>query len=170
MRLFLAILPDDNMKTALVYTQERLRKEGLKGRYTAEWNLHLTLVFIGEYQDADAVMDAVQSVSLEPFSIRMEGYGRFDATVWAGIAENAELSSYVRKLRRALSLSGIPFDSKPFVPHITLVRSVEKNIMLPGIMVPGTSMNVQEVSLMRSDRGKNGMNYSEIDRYSLRYR
>lgn len=167
MRLFLAILPDEKMRTALINTQERLRKKGLKGRYTPEWNLHLTLAFIGEYQDPDAVMDAVQSVSMEPFSIRMDGYGRFDATVWAGIAENEELSAYVKKLRRAMSSSGIPFDSKPFAPHITVVRGVEKNIMLPGIMIPGASMKVQEVSLMRSDRGKNGMNYTEIDRYPL---
>ncbi len=66
MRLFLAILPDENMRNALKTTQDRLRKEGLKGRYIDEWNLHLTLAFIGEYQDEDEVLYAVAEERSEP--------------------------------------------------------------------------------------------------------
>ena len=33
---------------------------------------------------------------------------------------------------------------------------------LPGVEAPGASMRVEEVALMRSDRGRDGMIYTEI--------
>ena len=53
MRLFLAILLSDEMKDALIHTQNRWYDAGVRGNYTAEENLHLTLAFIGEYPDAE---------------------------------------------------------------------------------------------------------------------
>ncbi len=59
MRLFLAILLSDEMKDALIHTQNRWYDAGVRGNYTAEENLHLTLAFIGEYPDAEPVLEAL---------------------------------------------------------------------------------------------------------------
>lgn len=162
MRLFLAFLPDENMVKALKIVQDRLKEKGMKGRYSQEWNLHLTAAFIGEYPDDEAVLEAVSEIESEPLSIRLEGYGCFGSTVWAGVAKNEELLECVRKIRRALAAAGIPFDNKPFKPHFTLVRGAHFGDKLPGIMVPAPTMAIREVTLMRSDRGKSGMNYTAI--------
>ena len=62
MRLFIAINLDDNIRDALAEMQESMRRQGVRGNYTKIENLHLTLAFIGEYGDPDAVNEALASV------------------------------------------------------------------------------------------------------------
>ena len=48
------------------------------------------------------------------------------------------------------------------MPHITLLRNVDNTKGVPETNVPAVSMTVDSISLFRSDRGKNGMIYTEI--------
>ena len=68
MRLFIAIQPDRQMKDALRAVQNELRRRGVEGNYTRAENLHLTLAFIGEYPDPDAVLEAMGKLKFEPFA------------------------------------------------------------------------------------------------------
>ena len=77
MRLFLAVNFDRPMKDALVGIQNEWYDHGVRGSYTSEENLHLTLAFIGEYPDPQPVLDALAGVSFTPFPITLEGVGRF---------------------------------------------------------------------------------------------
>ena len=124
----------------------------------------MTLAFIGEYAAPEDVLDAMRGVPFAPFSIRLDGFGSFGDLYWRGIGENNGLSAYVKRLRRALAESGIPFDRKKFSPHITLIRkaSFDRNRGFPGVTAPDASMKADRVSLMRSDRAKSGMIYTEI--------
>lgn len=74
--------------------------------------------------------------------------------------DSAPLAAIVRRIRRALGDAGIPFDRKRFSPHITLIRRADGR--MPGINVEKVEMTVSGISLMRSDRGRNGMIYTEI--------
>ena len=91
-------------------------------------------------------------------------FGSFSDLYWCGIGENDKLLSYVKRLRRALAENEIPFDRKKFSPHITLIRRAEydRRRGFPGVTIPDASMQVTGVSLMRSDRTKSGMVYTEI--------
>lgn len=164
MRLFLAILPDEEFRNSLLEMQRDMKRHGIRGSYTPPENLHLTLAFLGEYQDPDGVMDALNTVPLSPFSIRLEGAGAFDRVFWAGVADSPELDACAARVRRALSVNRIPYDKTRFRAHITLVRQAreEKPGALSQVHVPRRSMYVQRISLMRSDRGKHGMIYTEI--------
>ena len=159
MRLFIAINLDDKFRDALVEMQESMRRQGIRGNYTRMENLHLTLAFIGEYGDPDAVNEVLASIPLEPSRLALRGYGSFGNLYWAGLEDNDKLSAYVKRLRRALAEKGIPFDRK-FSPHITLLRQASAG--LPRLRVSSAAMEVRRVSLMRSERGKNGMIYTEI--------
>ena len=160
MRLFLAILLSSDIHAALSDVQSRLIRRGIRGNFTDTANLHLTLAFIGDYPDPDVVFEAMESVPFEPFPLALEGIGSFGNLWWVGIRKSVPLESYVRRLRHALAEADIPFDKKRFSPHITLIRKA--NGKLPGITVPAAEMTVRRVSLMRSDRGKHGMIYTEI--------
>ena len=159
MRLFIAINLDDKLRNALVEMQESMRRQGIRGNYTRMENLHLTLAFIGECGDPDAVNEVLASIPLEPFRLALRGYGSFGNLYWAGLEDNDKLSAYVKRLRRALAEKGIPFDRR-FSPHITLLRQASAG--LPRLRVSSAAMEVRRVSLMRSERGKNGMIYTEI--------
>ena len=164
MRLFIAIQLSDGIRDALSAVQTYLRDHGIRGNYTKIENLHLTLAFIGEYSDPAFVLEVMRSVPFTPFQIRIEGFGSFGELYWCGISVNDKLLSYVKRLRKALAENEIPFDRKKFSPHITLIRRAEydRRRGFPGVTIPDASMQVTGVSLMRSDRTKSGMVYTEI--------
>ena len=166
MRLFIAITLDEKMKDALSEFQEDLYSLGVRGNYTSMENLHLTLAFIGEYSDTEAVMDAMEASLPEPAVLSLDGVGSFGKLWWVGLKKEEALFANSRRLRRALSDAGIPFDRKRFSPHITLVRKpvCKDETVLVSATLPKAKMNVQYISLMRSDRGKRGMVYTEIGR------
>ena len=59
MRLFIGISPSDDVRRALAGMQAFLLRYGISGTYPAPENLHMTLAFIGEYPEADAVLESV---------------------------------------------------------------------------------------------------------------
>ena len=160
MRLFIAVNLSPEMKAALTEAQRAMYDRGVRGNFTPEENLHLTLAFIGEYPSADAVMDALSGVTFTPFELALDGVCRFGDLWWAGLRESAALTAVVRRVRRALAESGIPFDRKRFAPHITLLRKASRDAA--GIPITPAAMTVRAVSLMSSRRGRSGMIYTEV--------
>jgi 2'-5' RNA ligase len=160
MRLFIAVNLSEDMKDALLCAQNELYDRGVRGNFTPEENMHLTLAFIGEYPNAAPVLDALAGVSFTPFELALEGMGCFGDLWWAGLRESAPLAAVARRVRRALVEAAIPFDRKRFSPHVTLIRRAAGK--QPEIVLPPVSMTVTSVSLMRSDRGRNGMIYTEL--------
>ena len=163
MRLFIAILLSDEMKTALIEAQNVMYDRGLRGNYSPEENLHLTLAFIGDYPEAEPVLEAMSAVSFTPFTITLNGIGRFGDLWWAGLQDSVPLTAVARRVRRALAENDIPFDRKRFSPHITLVRKSSRDAA--GIGISPACTQVKAISLMRSDRGKRGMIYTELGRF-----
>ena len=160
MRLFVTICLSDGMKDALLDAQNALYDRGVRGRFTPEENMHLTLAFIGDYPEAGPVLEALSGLAFSPFELTLEGLGCFGDLWWAGLKDSAALEALARKVRRTLAEQGIPFDRKRFSPHVTLLRRASGK--LPGTALRPASMRVDAFSLMRSDRGKNGMIYTEL--------
>ena len=164
MRLFIAIQFERTMLGVLTKFQEAMKAQGVTGNYTRRENLHLTLAFIGDYGNPDEVLDAMEQVSFVPFSIQLEGVGNYGDLFWAGIEKNEELASLAGRLRKVLSERKIPFDKKKFSPHITLIRraSYRNGQEIPVSDVPVGEMKVERISLMKSERGRQGMVYTEM--------
>ncbi len=161
MRLFIAIKFNSEIKTALLSMQEQLKRANICGNYTKPENLHLTLAFIGEYGDPDYVMETLEPVRFRPFELALDGVGSFGRLWWAGLSASVELHNTAAQIRHFLADANIPFDRKKFSPHITLIREPSKPAM-PAIEVPAASMTAEEISLMRSERGRNGMIYTGL--------
>lgn len=166
MRLFIAINLNDEMKDALMDIQDTMRTYGVRGKETPHENMHLTLAFIGEYDDPERVKEIVESIEIRPFEISLSGIGAFGDLWWVGTDNSAPLMAVSRRLRRALAEAGIPFDRKKFSPHITIIRrasgALSKEAAGEITDVIAASMTVDHISLMRSDRGKYGMVYTEL--------
>lgn len=163
MRLFIAIRLSKEMRHSIAGIQARMRQRGVRGNYTPEENLHLTLAFIGEYSDPDRVLEIISDLPFEPIEITIKGMGSFGDLWWVGLEESKALNDYVCRLRHALAEACIPFDRKRFSPHITILRRAGLDLLKQGIQAPeGVSMIADHASLMRSDRGKGGMIYTEI--------
>ncbi len=77
MRLFIAIPLSEEMKKALVTCMHDLKKQGVEGNYVPAQNLHLTLAFIGEYDEPEKVKEVLRSVPLPPFRMKSVGEREF---------------------------------------------------------------------------------------------
>ena len=166
MRLFISVQLNKEFRNALFNMQESMREQGVQGNFTRAANLHITLAFIGEYSDPLEVLEVVRSLDFWPFEIGLDGVGAFGDLWWAGVGEGSDdLKALASKLRHALAEAGIPFDRKKFSPHITLVRKARFTEGFVPEEIPEDEkpyMTVDHICLMRSDRTKHGMVYTEI--------
>ena len=107
MRLFIAILLSPEMQKALVACMHDLKKQGVEGNYVPAANLHMTLAFIGEYDDPKKIKQVLEQVLLPKFRLALSEKGNFGNILWAGIKRNQKLSAYVKELRAALKEEGL---------------------------------------------------------------
>ena len=76
MRLFIALNFNENMKYALLKMQNALKQSGVRGSFTRDENLHMTLVFIGESDDQKKIERIMRDVPFSAFDINVSGYIR----------------------------------------------------------------------------------------------
>ena len=159
MRLFIAALPDAKLTKSLVGAMHDLKLAGVGGTYSSSANLHMTLSFIGELPDARPVKEAMEKLSVERFSISLDGSGNFGSLLYAAVKGNQKMKMAAKAIRAQLTADKIPFSKESFEPHFTLIRNASR---VPKFPVEKAEMEVQRLSLMRSDT-KNGKTvYKEI--------
>lgn len=163
MRLFVGLKPSDECRKALSDVQESLRGAGITARYYEPSNLHMTLAFIGEWpENISAILPRVE----QPFSVILSKTGVFPKArvLWVGAEHSQALDRLAQRVRENLAEQGIPFDPKPFVPHVTLGRKpfIPEGMDLAGIEIPSAAMLVTDVYLYRSEKGEKGMVYTVI--------
>lgn len=161
MRLFIAIQLSPEMKKALVSCMHDLKKQGVEGNYVPAQNLHMTLAFIGEYDDPGKVKEVMGKVPLPEFRLTLADKGNFGNILWAGVKGNQKLKTYVRDLRAALAAAGIPCEKDKFVPHITLIRKFSAKKPYQFHM-PKAEMTVKKASLMKSEQKNGKVSYKEL--------
>jgi 2'-5' RNA ligase len=163
MRLFLAIRMNEDIRKAVSDVQRTFRKKGARGSFVPEENLHVTAAFIGEMGDPTLVMDALEDLSFEPFRLTVDRVGCFGDIWWAGTEDQEALKAVAAKIRHLLSLNGIPFDRKKFLPHITFIRNCrDADMKETEINIRRAFMDVESISLMVSTPGKRSMIYTEL--------
>lgn len=173
MRLFVAVNFDKDTVEHLYKGAEALRENSLSANISRRENLHLTLAFIGEVPSAKNAINALSNVNLKPFNLILQGYGEFGKgnICFAKIRPCPQLLTLAEKVRESLSAKGIRIDTKPFKPHITLARQLEpvpqfdKGIM--NTVLSERTVHIKDLSLMRSDRIRGRLTYTEIYKKTL---
>jgi 2'-5' RNA ligase len=109
----------------------RLRVLGGRLRPVASNQLHLTLKFLGNVPDEWAPeLERIlqQSVAGESAcSLQFRGLGAFPndrrpAVVWIGVEPQPVLTRIVQRLEAAVASLGIAPETRPFQPHLTVLR------------------------------------------------
>ncbi len=165
-RLFFALWPDAAAHEQVV----KLRGElALSGAAVAPDNLHLTLLFLGG-TDAKTRLDIERScdaVHVSSFTLTLDqvGYWPKPRIVWMGAANiPPALSSLVAQLNAIAARSSFTVDTRPYAPHITLVR---KASALKGARITPLQWEAHNFSLMESQSTPNGVKYVELHRWNL---
>ena len=160
MRLFVAISLSEELKKSITGTLHEMKKAGIRGNYVPTQNLHLTLAFIGECRDADAVKNVLASISFKPFKLALSDMGTFGDLLWVGMKGGQGVSGAARAVRDALDAAGVDYDRKKFTPHITIIRKMSGN--WKQVKPPKGDMMVRKISLMKSEQKDGKRVYTEI--------
>ena len=166
MRLFIALLFPQNTVEELASCRDALHNEALSGSFVPMDNLHLTMEFLGECSSKECafIKEAMDSLSFESFSIKMDRLGFFsrpDGDIWwVGAEEDPDLMGMQRSLHSLLAGEGFQLEKRRYRPHITLGRRVA-TAARAGRIEP-IEAEVRSVSLMLSERMGGQMVYTPL--------
>ena len=135
MRLFLALKPDRSAEAQL--GRRLLEVQGALGgtaaalRWTPAENIHVTIQFLGELDPGRAAhLQEHLGLALDepPFRITLGAVGVFPErghprVVWLDVSDGrVPLTRLHAELGRRLKDAGMPLESRPLSPHLTLAR------------------------------------------------
>jgi RNA 2',3'-cyclic 3'-phosphodiesterase len=132
MRIFTGIKLTDEVRAKILEQVQPFKKAGASIHWTESGNIHLTLKFIGEVDEAMAARVAgtlaAAKIAVTPFRLRFTGFGKFShgedlKIFWAGVEDDPCLLSLFNGIEEALLPLGIARDARPFHPHLTLGRN-----------------------------------------------
>ncbi len=171
MRLFIAILFPEEITQYIQGVQEELRAQSKQGNFIEMSNMHLTVIFLGEMEATrlNHVKEAMRKITVPSFSVLIQDIQSFKTQegrlYYLSVKKNDQLETIVEELNDALSKFGFDISDREYKPHITLAREVlllDDSISLKSELVQPKRMDVEKISLMRSDRIDGKVVYKEI--------
>jgi len=170
------LLPDD-VRQRLATAIERLRPHAADVAWVAPANLHVTLKFLGQVDEArvPALSDALgAAVADRPaLDVVVRGLGAFPSAtrprvLWAGLDDpTGAMTALAERVDGCCGRLGFPTESRAFTAHVTLgrVREPRRQPALPDALARPSEfgrLRVERVSLMRSELSPRGARYSEL--------
>jgi 2'-5' RNA ligase len=166
MRLFVAVPVPQELRASIAALGKELGQDGIVP--VRADNMHLTLKFIGETDEAAALEQALRKVRFAAFGCTVKGVGVFPnkdyiQVVWAGLQSGGALEALAAQVQDALH--GFGGDER-FSAHITMAR-VKRKADLGGFLeTHGSdrfgSFTVSSFGLIESILGPAGPKYSTI--------
>ncbi len=180
MRLFVAIELDEPFRKRLVDLQDALRRIAPDISYTRPQNLHLTLKFIGEFEEAK-VPQLCQSLSDLPkvgeFKLTLRELDLLPERgpiriVAAAVDGGEKLLTLAVQIEDACARESIPRENRRYRPHITLARARpplprSRNTKLATCAVAPVDFVVDSFVLMQSKLSNNGSEYIPLHHVPL---
>ncbi len=114
----------------IVDIQRKFEETGADLKPVERVNLHFTLVFLGEIDQAqkEAICMRLRSLDAPPVPVKIEGVGAFPGpgkprVIWLGIQRGAdELKRYADMAKKIAIDSGVVLKQEEFSPHLTIAR------------------------------------------------
>lgn len=191
-RAFIALLLTEDARAAVAAEVERLRPLGRAVAWVPPANLHLTLYFLGNQDEArlEDALGAVEEVAAAstPFEVGLHGLGAFPGLerpriFWVGVAEGALAARALQaRLVAGLVARGFAPESRPWHPHLTIGRVADERrwrrddpaALRQAVVRAGSTavahLPISALSLMKSDLRPTGARYTELASRPLGWR
>ena len=187
MRVFIAIDIDEQIRKGLSRLQNEMRSKADIKKGDVKWVnpdvMHLTLKFLGEIKDVQAVdvcnitKDAAGRHESFELGVETVGYfgGRSARVLWVGTGQNCEnLLQLQSDLEQELASAGWPVETRKFSGHLTLcrVRNSKAGVKLAQMTEEykdfklGT-VSADSVSVYQSQLTPKGPVYTVLGNYKL---
>ena len=168
MRLFVAMQFPTEVKAAISEVRDRVRKAALRGNFTFDENLHLTLAFLGEcdFQQVETVKAVMDDIVFSEFKLMLDKVGCFKReggnTWWIGLKESDHLSCLQEDLSNRLREKGFVLENRKYTPHVTLGREVKLPAGFVHPQAHQITFSVSCIELMKSERINGKLVYTPI--------
>jgi len=179
MRLFIALDIPAQIRGRLTEYMDRARLLAPEARWARVEGLHVTLKFIGHVDDAavEKIKAALSTIKATPFEVKFTAVGFFPnpnagRLFWAGVDGGSSLPKLASTIDAAMEKLGIPRETKPYHPHLTLARTNSRPLrgLKPLLEEPtpqfGT-MTAREFFLYQSQPQKGGSKYTKLERFEF---
>jgi len=192
MRLFVALDIPNEIRARISTFIAGVRGFAPDVRFVSPESLHVTLKFIGEFDDGrlNQVTKALSGIEGQHFDLSFRSVGFFTArsprVFWIGIEAGYELKALASAVDSALAPLGVEREQRDFTPHLTLARTgsgrpqgsrADRNqpkmyeLKARVEMMPppdfGT-MTAREFFLYLSKLSPKGAQYTKLERFPLR--
>lgn len=171
MRTFLAICFTQEEKNEFYTIQQSLCQEKCGGKSVDKDQLHMTLAFLGEVtEDQLALVQRIlQKINAHGFvldfdKIEMFSHGS-EYLYYAAPSNDCRIRELAEYIRKALTYKKIFFDSKAFVPHVTLIRHANKAMRVWENF--SVRVRVDSLHLVKSETAEGHAVYTILDTKEL---
>lgn len=163
-RLFFALWPEAACRNQLAASGRKLASV-CGGRLMRTDTLHMTLLFIGSVDRSliPLLETAASGLRFSAFEFGLDRLAcwRHNRIAYAAPARVPEaLTQLASQLRVAVDAAGIDFDRKPFVPHVTLLRNIERSFTTQAM--PPLNWPVSSIDLVESVPTGRGATYRNL--------
>ncbi|WP_297497849.1 RNA 2',3'-cyclic phosphodiesterase [Thermococcus sp.] len=182
MRAFIAIDVSDEVRDNLLKAQERIGNKVAKIKFVERENLHVTLKFLGEIDEAlaEEVKKALGEIANRhrKHRVKVKGIGVFPnpnyvRVIWAGIENDEGLKAIAQDVEKEMHRLGFKKD-KDFVAHVTIgrVKFVKDKLELTMALKDLANKDfgefeVNAIELKKSTLTPKGPIYETIARFEL---
>lgn len=181
-RAFLAIDIDYDLVKKMEYIQNDFKKINADIKYVKSENFHFTLKFFGNIDEnmVEKLQTKIKQVlnQQNPFEIAIKGMGSFPnndyiKVIWFGVDKNPILNNLYKNLDDEFKKLGFKKE-KDYNPHLTIGRMKTpknkdevKNKITDYNDIEIGKMNLNKISLKKSELTPNGPIYSDINIFKL---
>lgn len=154
-RAFIAIDLPAALQEALSLVQEPLQKAPGRLAIVDPSLLHVTLKFLGEVSPVQVarVSEQLKSLEFPAYSALIRGISANNPNrprvIWAVVEDGGKTATLAGMIDSALESIGVPRETRPFRPHITIARVKEFHPGIPGALLPLSRWNYGEIDVCR---------------------
>lgn len=167
-RLFFALWPDDETRQAVADLSRSITAKGCK--WVQPHNLHVTLVFLGQVDKdvASLLKQSVAGIAVPPFELTFDCLSYWSRpkilclTCRQAAPDDAMILTAA--LTGAAANCGLQTDTRPYTPHITLIRHAR---LLPSVKFEPIIWRAETFCLVESCSEPDGVCYKVIQQWPL---
>ena len=169
-RVFFALWPDRAMRQRLAQIARQMPVER-PARRVPDYNLHLTLHFIGDicFDELTCLRRQARLVEGRRFELVIDQHGHFakPRIGWMGCSRIPDaLQQLHSQLGQCLRPCGYTPETRPFNPHVTVARKMMRPPRMEAI--EALIWKVESFALIESRAVDNGVKYEVVETYPIR--
>jgi 2'-5' RNA ligase len=176
LRLFIAALIPDEIRTQLANYIDSLKRNIDGVKWEKFEKLHVTLKFLGDIDESrvNEISNLLEKLvhNYSPFNTSILDFGGFPdlrhpRVLYVGLSCNSRLSKLQNELEKSLSEIGFEKENRRFLPHITVGRVRKRIHIKETLPITQSTFDITQIGLIKSELRPEGSVYTSLKLFKL---